>query len=219
MTAFTGYLRIIGIVGKISSLLDKVQIWGKLNFEKIHLKSEGINAIQKDYDRKLEIQILPPATALQVRMTEFPKEVIAGEIFEATVEIRNSGKCSISDIYIASNSPKEFIIDYNNTNVMPLSIEKGELNYLKKKYHLDMNLCDSPTDFRNITHETFNKDREARRQFVTKIIDSRDENVKELVPEETRRIKVYVQAPHKKGKKSIKILIYYNVPENYPKIK
>lgn len=197
-TAFTGYLRVIGIVGKISSALDKIQIWGKLTFEKIPLKVDALKAdsTKQDYDRKLEIQIIPPTSALQARVTEFPKEVLAGEIFEASVEIKNSGQTPISDIYIASNSPKEFIIDYNHG--MPLSIEK---------------------DFRNITNETFNKDKEARRQFVTKIIDSRDSDNQDLGPDESRQIKIYVQAPHKKGKKSIKILIYYNVPENYPKIR
>lgn len=131
-TAFTGYLRIIGIVGKISSVLDKIQIWGKLNFEKIFLKESGSGGggVSKDYDRKLEIQILPPTTALQARVTEFPKEVLAGEIFEASIEIRNAGKYPISDVYIASNSPREFIVDYNNNHIMPLSIEKGEFKIL-----------------------------------------------------------------------------------------
>lgn len=127
-TAFTGYLRIIGIVGKISSALDKIQIWGKLNFDKILLKEGAVN---KDYDRKLEIQILPPTTALQACITEFPKEVLAGEIFEAFIEIKNAWKFPISDIYVASNSPKEFIVDYNNTNDMPLSIAKGESVFIK----------------------------------------------------------------------------------------
>lgn len=73
-------------------------------------------------------------------------------------------------------------------------------------------------DFRNITNETFNKDKEARKQYVTKIIDGREGDLL-LQPNETKRISAYVQAPYKKGKKSIKILIYYNVPDNYPKIK
>lgn len=121
-TAFTGYLRIIGIVGKVSSVLDKIKIWSKINFDKIFLKSDG-----KDYDRKLEIQILPPATALHVRVTEFPKEMVAGEILEASMEIKNVGKYPISDIFMSFDSPKELIIDYEGKNdTMPLSIEKGE---------------------------------------------------------------------------------------------
>ncbi|KAG5681973.1 hypothetical protein PVAND_011372 [Polypedilum vanderplanki] len=195
-TEFIGYLRIIGIVGKISSVQDKIPIWGKLNFEKIPIKSDIIQAKQ-DYDRKLEIQILPPATALSVRFTELPREVLSGEIFKAKVEIHNSGNYPISDIYIASNCPKELIIKSNNAEELPLSLAK---------------------DYRDITNETFNKDKEARRQFVTKIIDSRDNDC-QLNPNETKEVIAYIQAPFKKGKKSIKILIYYNVPENYPKIR
>lgn len=121
-TEFVGYLRIIGIVGKISSAVDKIPIWGKMNFEKIPLKTEA-NQVKQDYDRKLEIEILPQTTALQVRITEFPKEVLSGEIFEASIEIRNDSNHPIADIYIATNSPKEIII--NPHNETPLSIAKG----------------------------------------------------------------------------------------------
>lgn len=123
-TDFVGYLRIIGIVGKISSASDKTQIWGKINFDKIPVKIET-NPPKMDYDRKLEIQILPPSTAMQVRVTEFPKEVLAGEIFEALIEICNSGHCPISEIYIASDSPKELIIKSSENVEIPLSFVKG----------------------------------------------------------------------------------------------
>jgi hypothetical protein len=83
--------------------------------------------------------------------------------------------------------------------------------------HTDSSFISIP-DFRDISNETFNKDKEARRQFVTKIIDSKDSEGP-LQPGETKRIVAYVQAPFKKGKKSIKIIIYYNVPDNYPKIR
>jgi hypothetical protein len=131
-TEFVGYLRIIGIVGKISSALDKIPIWGKLNFDKIPLKADA-NQAKQDYDRKLEIQILPPATALSVRFTEFPREVLSGEIFEASVEICNAGNYPISDIYASTNSPKELIIKTSG-NDLPLSIAKGE-SCLRFKTH------------------------------------------------------------------------------------
>lgn len=195
-TEFVGYLRIIGIVGKVSSVSDKIQIWGKINFNKMPVKIES-NPTKQDYDRKLEIQILPSCTAMKVRFTEFPKEALTGEIFEASIEIYNSGNSPISEIYIASNSPKELIVKASENCEIPLSFAK---------------------DFRDITNETFNKDKEARRQFVTKLIDSKDgDNL--LHPNEIKRIGFYVQAPFKKGKKSIKLLIYYNVPDNYPKLK
>jgi hypothetical protein len=67
--------------------------------------------------------------------------------------------------------------------------------------------------------ETFNKDKEARKQYVTKLLDSRDTANRPIQINETKRFSAFIQAPHRKGRKSIKILIYYNVPENYPKIK
>lgn len=66
--------------------------------------------------------------------------------------------------------------------------------------------------------ETFNKDKEARKQYVTKIIDGRDGKQK-IVIGETKKMSAFIQAPHRKGRKSIKILIYYGVPDDYPKIK
>jgi uncharacterized membrane protein len=132
---FVGYLRIIGIVGKISSVQDKISIWGKINFEKIPIKMDNTSQKQ-DYDRKLEIQILPPATSIQASVTDLPKEVLCGEIFEASLEIYNSGDTPISDVYISTNSPREIIL---NTLDMPLSIAKGKINLLESK-SLEVNL-------------------------------------------------------------------------------
>lgn len=73
-------------------------------------------------------------------------------------------------------------------------------------------------DLRCTSSETFNKDKEARRQYVTKIIDRKDLTL-QIEPNQTKRISAFIQAPHRKGRKSIKVLIYYSVPENYLKIK
>lgn len=214
-TKFVGYLRIIGIVGKISSVAEKIQIWGKIAFEKIPLKLDT-NTAKPDYDRKLEIQILPPSTAIQVRFTDFPKEVLTGEILEASIEIRNSGESPISDIYLASNSPRELIFKSHEQREIPLSFAKGNTSDSYVTYVVKHHFF---ADFRDITNETFSKDKEARRQFVTKILESSKDGESQFHPNEIRRISFYVQAPFKKGKKSIKLLIYYNVPENYPKLK
>jgi len=122
-STFMGYLRIVGIAGKVSSVLDKIPIWGKLNFDKIALK-ESSQGAKVDYDRKLEIQILPPTSALKVTFSKVPREVLAGEIFPITIEIVNSGPNPIDDLYIATNSPKELIIDSHTS--LPLSVEKGQ---------------------------------------------------------------------------------------------
>lgn len=73
-------------------------------------------------------------------------------------------------------------------------------------------------DLRDISMETFNKDKEARKQYVTKILDSRDGKTR-IVTGETKKMSAFIQAPHRKGRKSIKVLVYYSVPDDYPKIK
>lgn len=121
---FVGYLRVVGVAGKFSSALDKLQIWGKLNFDKISIKADP-NLPKQDYDRKLEIQILPPISALQVRFSDVPKEVLGGEVFPVSIELLNTGPNEIGDVYIATNSPRELILDPKTIIDMPLSIEKG----------------------------------------------------------------------------------------------
>lgn len=121
---FIGYLRIVGVAGKISSVLDKVPIWGKLNFDKIQIKSDAIQAKQ-DYDRKLEIQVLPPISAFQVRITDVPKEVLTGEVFPVTIELTNTGPNEVGEVYFGTDSPRELIFSPESLNEMPLSIEKG----------------------------------------------------------------------------------------------
>lgn len=122
---FIGYLRIVGVAGKISSALDKIQIWGKLNFEKSPIKSE-LNQVKQDYDRKLEIEILPPVSSLQVKFSDVPKDVLlSGEVFPVTIELLNTGPNEIGHVYIATNSPRELILDPKTIIDLPLSIEKG----------------------------------------------------------------------------------------------
>lgn len=192
---FVGYLRVVGIAGKISSTADKVPIWGKISFDRVYIKNDA-HQVDSDYDRKLEVQILPPASALQVKITDIPKEVLGGEVFPVDIELINTSLNEISDVFIATSSPRDFLLESSNCNDLPLSIEK---------------------DLREVT-ETLNKDKEARRQYVTKILDSRDQK-ETIAPGGTKRLRAFMQAPHKKGRKSLKILIYYNVPENYPKIR
>lgn len=62
--------------------------------------------------------------------------------------------------------------------------------------------------------ETFNKDKEARKQYVTNILGTQN-----FKANETKKLSVFIQAPYRKGRKSIKVLFYYSVPDNYPKIK
>lgn len=121
---FIGYLRIVGVAGKVSSVLDKIPIWGKLSFDKIPIKTDDKQPKQ-DYDRKLEIQILPPISSLQVRFSNVPKEVLAGEVFPVNIEMVNSGPNEICDVFVATNSPRDLILEPETIVEMPLSIQKG----------------------------------------------------------------------------------------------
>lgn len=136
---FIGYLRVVGVAGKVSSTQDKVQIWGKLNFDKIPIKAEANQAAKQDYDRKLEIQILPPISALEVSFTDVPKEVLAGEVFPVSIELTNKGPNEVCDVYFATNSPRELIFEPQTLKDMPLSIEKG---FTSKNFQLSFaELC------------------------------------------------------------------------------
>lgn len=121
---FTGYLRVVGIAGKVSSALDKIHIWGKLNFDKMYIKGD-VNQIKTNYDRKLEIQILPSLSALQVRCSEVPKEVLAGEVLPLLIEITNTGPNEVRQIYLGTDCPRDILFEPELFHDMPLSIEKG----------------------------------------------------------------------------------------------
>jgi hypothetical protein len=193
LAKFTGYLRIVGVAGRVSSTVDKNSIWGKLNFEKIQLKiGDNLNP-KLDYDRKLEIQILQQTSALSVTFSAVPKEVLSGEIIPIKMSLTNCGPNVLDSIYLVTNSPRNLLMNPDGSE-LPLSIAK---------------------DFRDISNENFNKDREFRKQYVYKISD---ENAP-IQPNETRIVSLWLQAPYKKGAKSIKMMIYYNVPQDYPKLK
>jgi len=106
----------------------------------------------------------------------------------------NTGPNEVKKIFLGTESPRDILFEPELFHDMPLSIEK---------------------DLRNISNEAFNKDKEARRQFVTKILDDNTP----MKPNTTKTLSAFIQAPHGKGRKSIKILIFFSVPQDYPKIK
>lgn len=135
LVKFVGYLRIVGVAGKISSTIDKNQIWGKINFEKIPLKiADSTTNSKLDYDRKLEIQILKKTSALFVNFSKVPKEVLTGEIVNVKMSLKNSGPNVLDSIYMATDSPKNWLMNPSQ-NELPLSIAKG-LNSLFSSYKL-----------------------------------------------------------------------------------
>jgi trafficking protein particle complex subunit 8 len=75
----------------------------------------------------------------------------------------------------------------------------------------------SLADIKDFTNEALSKDKESRKQFVFKLFRSANDNV--IQPKETKTTSIWLQAPYQKGRKEIKMMIYYSMPANYPKLK
>lgn len=98
-----------------------------MDFERIPIKADVPSVIDKpvQFDKKLELLILPPAPALHVSFTPIPAEVLAGEIIPVTVNLVNAGAESLTDIYVASEYPRWVLGEVDNPE-LPLSILRGE---------------------------------------------------------------------------------------------
>lgn len=119
-----GRLCIDGVVGRISATNEPNSLWGKLNFTAMPIRNEHPNQpIQ--FDRKLELEVLPPAPALHVQFSSVPTEVIAGEIIPIAVTLTNSGTTPLANIYAASETPRWAL---GNECDLPLSVLKGYIN-------------------------------------------------------------------------------------------
>lgn len=101
-------------------------LWGKLNFERITIKPDVPSAADKplQFDKKLELSILPPAPALHVSFSPIPIEVLAGEIIPVTVNLMNAGAQALTDIFVASEYPRWILGDITRQE-LPLSILRG----------------------------------------------------------------------------------------------
>lgn len=117
----TGKLRIDGVVGRISATNEPNSLWGKLLFTAQPIHELSNQPIQ--FDRKLELEVLPPAPALHVQFSSVPHEVIAGEVIPVTVTLTNSGTVPLGDIYAASETPRWVLGDDFE---LPLSVLKGK---------------------------------------------------------------------------------------------
>lgn len=124
---FNGYLRIKGVVGRISILNEPTSLWGKLDFEQIPIKTKDSNVEKIIYDKKLEIQILPAAPVLHVVFSKIPQEVLAGEIIPITVQLTNAGDNVLNDVYVAIENPRFVSINPDDAE-LPLSILGGGSN-------------------------------------------------------------------------------------------
>lgn len=73
-------------------------------------------------------------------------------------------------------------------------------------------------DFKDLTNEALSRDKESRKQHSFSLLKSTP-NGPALNPKETKTATLWLQAPFKKGQTDIKLLIYYSMPDGYPKIK
>ncbi|XP_058458900.1 trafficking protein particle complex subunit 8 [Malaya genurostris] len=195
----TGQLRILGVVGKISStatgVTDAPNLWGKQLFEALPIRMNAKDNRPAQFDRKLEIEVLPPAPALHVSFSQSPLEVLAGEVIPIKVHMTNAGVSVLSDIYICIENPRYVLVNLAETDV-PLSILR---------------------DLRNLNNENLGKEKEARKQYVFKAFKESDGDC--INPKETKISTIWLQAPYTKGQKNVKLLIYYGLPADYPKLK
>ncbi|KAJ6641577.1 Trafficking protein particle complex subunit 8 [Pseudolycoriella hygida] len=194
----TGTLKITGIVGKISATNENSNLTGKLDFEPILIRPEGPSAYEKSpqYDKKLEISVLPPVSALHVSFSIIPDEVLAGEIIPIKVYLTNSGDDPLGSLYAATESPRWMLGDLDGQE-LPLSVLR---------------------DFTDLTNEALSRDKEFRKQHSFCLLSSVENGIA-LKAQETKTTTIWLQAPMKKGQTDIKLLIYYAMPNDYPKIK
>jgi hypothetical protein len=194
---YIGHLKILGVVGKVATAGQDAPnpLWGKHLFESIPIKSNPKDKVATTFDKKLEIEILPPAPALHVSFSQTPTEVLAGEILPITVNLTNAGVSVLNDIYICIENPRFVLVNPEESEI-PLSVLR---------------------DLRDLTNENLGRDKEARKQYVFKAFKGTESNC--INPKETKVIKIWLQATYKKGPKNVKLMIYYAMPQDYPKLK
>lgn len=188
-----GVLKIVGVAGRLSCPNETSgSLWGKLTFETNWIK---ISDKKTEMDKKLEIQVLPPAPALHVSFSQTPEEVLAGEIIPIMINLTNAGTNPIGDVFVAVENPRWISVNPEEAD-LPLSVLR---------------------DFRNLSNETFHREKEARKQYVFKLFKANEPSV--INPKETKTSSIWLQAPYKKGKKEICFLIYYAMSSDYPKLR
>lgn len=141
------------------------------------------------------LQVLPPAPALHVSFSQTPEEVLAGEIIPIMVNLTNVGTSPIGDVFVAVDTPRWISVNPEEAD-LPLSVLRN---------------------YRNLTNETFSRDKESRKQYCFKLFKPNESSV--VAPKETRTSSIWLQAPYKKGKKDIRFLIYYAMAGDYPKLR
>lgn len=119
------------VVSFEKSTKETSSLWGKIDFEAPIIKPDGPSAADKppQFDKKLNLTILPPAPALHVSFTQIPVEVLAGEIIPITVYLTNAGAESLNDIWVVADEPR-WILGELNSQELPLSLLRGKTVYV-----------------------------------------------------------------------------------------
>lgn len=169
------------------------------------------------FDKKLELTILPPAPALHILFSPIPQDLLAGEIIPVTVNLTNAGTETLTDIYVVAEDPRWVLGDITG-NELPLSLLKGK--YDQPQHHSQRQLTvKHSTDFKDLTNESLSRDREIRKQHAFKLLSPNEGTGGILHPKESKSTVIWLQAPFIKGQTTIKLLFYYGMPAHYPKIK
>lgn len=193
-----GTFVITGVKGEMSCHLNEPQlnIEGCMRFETQKIKPTKPNS-PPQFDSKLLVKVLPPAPALKISFSQAPKDVLTGEILPITLSILNTGSVIVDEIFVCCDKPR-FITFFDEKADVPLSILR---------------------DIKDLSNETWGKDKELRSQHVFKILKAMDDGSKSLKPQEKRTIKMWIQAPYQKGEFKLKLLFYSSLPKGYPYVK
>lgn len=71
-------------------------------------------------------------------------------------------------------------------------------------------------DFKDLTNEALSRDKEACKQHAFKLFSTSGST---LAPKEGKTVRIWLQAPFKKGLTTLKLLFYYGTPAHYPKLR
>lgn len=137
----TGRLTVDGVVGRLSLTNEPSTLWGRLNFDPVPIvgndsatSGPGVSAAaaqavgaqqqqQQQFDKKLQIDVLPAVPSLQVQFSAVPDEVLAGEIVAVQVTLSNAGAVGLGDVWAATEHPRWVL---GEERELPLSVLKGK---------------------------------------------------------------------------------------------
>ena len=197
-----GTITVTGLVGQLAAANEQESLWGKLEFEPLPIKPTGPQQVEKPktFDKRLEIQVLDAAPALAMSFSEIPSDLLAGEQIPITVQYTNCGVSPISDLYMAFEHPRNFLVAHQEDNELPLSLLR---------------------DYKDLSNINLSRDKETRKQYVCRIFDASLEGAgTPLAPNETRTAQLWLQVPYKKGAIEMRLLAFYSLPGQYnPKLK